>query len=139
MDPHSVTDLAPLDRPCGTCPWRQDMTAADIPHFDLALAESLASTCPDAQGRGPDAGASLFACHTSRIGEEFVCAGWLAMVGRANVRVRLACRAGRIDPEQLSPRPDWPALHESYSDVLDKLRATAPSAEEGAANPSPRS
>lgn len=135
MDPDPVTDLAPLERPCGSCPWRRDTTAADIPHFDIDLAEALAGTCPDAQGRGPDAGASMFACHASKVGQEFICAGWLAMVGRANVRVRLACRSGRIDPELLSPQPDWPALHKSYSDVLNKLRATAPSVERGAANP----
>ena len=55
---------------CGSCPWRTDKDARDIPNFDLHLAEELANTCPDENGMGPSFGASWFACHQSREGEE---------------------------------------------------------------------
>ncbi|RQP68505.1 hypothetical protein DF014_33190 [Burkholderia ubonensis] len=73
---------------------------------------------------GPDYGASMFACHQSRQGEEFACAGWLAKVGHRHPAVRLAVAGGRLDPEALEPGVDWPELHDSYQEVLDKLRET---------------
>lgn len=109
--------------PCPSCPWRKDATAQDIPNFDLDLAERLAATCPDEQGMGPDFGASLFACHQSREGRDRPCAGWLAKVGHCHPVVRLAVRNGDLDPSTLAPKPEWPALHDSYGEVLRKLRA----------------
>ncbi|WP_221623305.1 MULTISPECIES: DUF6283 family protein [Burkholderia] len=111
-------------RPCASCPWRRAAGATDIPNFDLELAEKLAGTCPDHRGMGPDYGASMFACHQSRQGEEFACAGWLAKVGHRHPAVRLAVAAGRLDPAALKPGVDWPELHDSYREVLDKLRET---------------
>lgn len=32
-------------KPCASCPWRRAAGAADIPNFDLDLAEKLADTC----------------------------------------------------------------------------------------------
>jgi hypothetical protein len=111
-------------KPCASCPWRRAATAEDIPNFDLDLAEKLADTCPDHRGMGPDFGASMFACHQSRPGEEFACAGWLAKVGHSHPAVRLAVVFGRLDPAALEPGADWPELHDDYQEVLDKLRAT---------------
>ena len=115
-----------LSTPCASCPWRADATAADIPNFDLGLAERLAATCPDERGMGPDFFAGIFACHQSRIDEEFACAGWLAMVGHAHPRVRMAVGDGKVDIDALEPGKDWPPLHETYGEVLTKLRATTP-------------
>ncbi|MBN3831906.1 DUF6283 family protein [Burkholderia sp. Ac-20344] len=112
-------------KPCASCPWRRVAGAADIPNFDLDLAEKLVDTRPDHRGMGPDFGASMFACHQSRQGEEFACAGWLAKVGHCHPAVRLAVTSGRLDPAALEPGVDWPALHESYQEVLDKLRETS--------------
>lgn len=116
--------LVTLPRPCASCPWQKSAVADDIPTFDLALAESLAKCSPDARGIGPDFGAPLFACHQSTCGEEFACAGWLAVVGARHPGVRYAVYQERLDPRALEPGADWPALHENYPEVLAKLRAT---------------
>lgn len=113
-----------LNKPCASCPWRVDATAGDIPNFDITLAENLAATCPDERSMGPDFGASIFACHQSKPGEEFACAGWLATVGHRHPSVRLAVSLKRLDPSALQPGADWPELHEHYHQVLNKLRAT---------------
>jgi len=73
---------------------------------------------------GPDFGASVFACHQSREGQEFACAGWLSKVGHRHPSVRLAVISGKLDPAALQPGEDWPDLHDNYPEVLDKLRAT---------------
>lgn len=119
----------PSAQPCASCPWRLDKDARDIPNFDLRLAEDLAATCPDARGMGPDYTAKLFACHQSKVGREIPCAGWLAKVGMRHPRVRMRLMRGEISPEALTPGEDWPELHNSYSEVLAKLRATNPSEE----------
>lgn len=71
---------------------------------------------------GPDFGASIFACHQSKPGDEFACAGWLATVGRYHPGVRLAVAMNRLDVAALESGDNWPALHENYQQVLDKLR-----------------
>lgn len=113
-----------LGRPCKSCPWQVHARASDIPHFSLELAASLSRTCPDERGMGPDFTASHFACHQSTHGEEFACAGWLATVGHAHPGVRLAIAWGRLSAEALEPGADWPALHASHAEMLDKLRST---------------
>lgn len=120
---HASTQAAPPTLP--GCPWHLDRDAQDIPAFRLELAEKLARTCPDERGRGPDFGAPLFACHQSKVGAEVHCAGWLASVGHAHPGVRLAVISGRLEPTQLEPGSGWPALHDSYAEVLDKLRRSA--------------
>lgn len=112
-------------KPCPSCPWRIDQDARDIPNFDLAKAETLAGTCPDERGMGPDFGARLFACHKSKEGEEFACAGWLAAVGSSHPMVRFAVYQGKLSPDALSPGKGWPRLHSSFQEVIAKLRATA--------------
>ena len=114
-----------LPQPCPSCPGRLDQTAKDIPGFSVAKARDLADTCPDARGHGPDFDAKVFACHQSRVGEEFACAGWLATVGHCHPKVRLACVQGRVPEASLAPGRDWPALHANYGDVLRKLEASA--------------
>lgn len=111
--------------PCPSCPWRIERTAQDIPLFSLDKAERLAGTCPNAEGFGPDFGATWFACHQSRDGKEIPCAGWLAAVGDAHPGVRFAVMRGHISPQALEPGDDWPALHETFQQVIEKLRATA--------------
>jgi hypothetical protein len=117
-------------KPCASRPSRRAASAEDIPHFSLDLAEKLADTCPDHPGMGPDLGAGMFACHQSREGEEFACAGWLAKVGHRHPAVRLAVISGRLDAAALEPGADWPELRASYQEVLDKLRETSNSEDE---------
>lgn len=106
-------------KPCPTCPWRVDQDASAIPNFSLELAENLRRTCE--QGFG----APMFACHQSRDGAEVVCAGWLAVYGADSIAVRMQVIAGNYPPEVLSPGEDWPDLHSSFDEVIEKLRATA--------------
>lgn len=103
-------------QPCRTCPWRLDQHAQDIPGFKLELAEQLVNTTSD------QLGAPMFACHQSNEGEEVVCAGWLSRYGWNSIGVRLAMMNGRIKPEQLQPDDDWPELHDTFEDVIEKLR-----------------
>lgn len=112
-------------KPCPSCPWRVDQDATAIPNFSLELAEGLAATSPNEQGYGPDFGSPQFACHQSHEGGEIVCAGWLAAVGGAHPAVRMAALTGSVPMEALSPGEDWPELHESFTEVIEKLRATA--------------
>lgn len=111
-----------VPEPCKACPWRADAHAADIPGFDIELAEALAATCPDARGMGPEFGAAMFACHQSKEHHPFACAGWLAVAGHAHPGVRLAVRAGRLSPAALAAPPGWPALHSTFNEMITKLR-----------------
>lgn len=88
------------------------------------MAEGLASTSPDRRGVGPDWNAPQFACHQSKPGEEFPCAGWLAVHGRAHPGVRWNLIQGHYEPSVLDRGADWPELHASYQEMMDKLRTT---------------
>jgi hypothetical protein len=74
--------------------------ALEMRAFDLA--ENLGSTCPDHRGVDPDYDAPIFACHQSKVGEAFACAGWLAQVGHRHSKVptsgqrRVARRTWRV-------------------------------------------
>ncbi len=105
-------------------PWRVDQDASDIPNFSLDLAEELAGTCPSERGYGPDIGSAQFACHQSHEGEEVVCAGWLAVAGHAHPAVRMGVLFGTVSAEALTPGDDWPELHDTFAEVIDKLRET---------------
>jgi len=116
--------LTTLAMPCPSCPWRIDATAQDIPHFDLVLAENLATTCQDERGMELDFGVSMFACHQSKDGREIACAGWMATLGHRHTGVHLAVAMKRLDASALQPCAQWPGLHPSHQQVPEKLRAT---------------
>ena len=118
-------DFPRIAKPCPGCPWRVDKDASDIPAFSLEKAEALARTSPCAEGVGPTFDDTLFACHQSHEGQEFSCAGWLATVGHRHPRVRLAVAMGRLPSSALEPQADWPELHASFQEVIEKLRSTA--------------
>lgn len=121
----SACELNPLNTPCRSCPWRVDQDARDIPNFELERAERLIHCSPDKAGMGPSYLDPMFACHQSREGEEFACAGWLATVGHAHPRIRHLVSKGQIPEHALEPGVDWPELHSAYHEVLDKLRETS--------------
>lgn len=102
--------------PCISCPWRKEATADDIPNFKLELAEGLVH-CQS--GR---LGAPIFACHLSKVDQEFPCAGWLVAHGRESIAVRLQIIQNMLDPEALKPGENWPELHANYDEMMDKLR-----------------
>jgi hypothetical protein len=101
--------------PCKSCPWIVANAAERIPNFVMALAEGL-SACQSGELDAP-----AFACHLSRPGEEFPCAGWLAAHGREHVRTRLAVALGQVPIEALDPQPGWPELHDNYDAMMAKL------------------
>lgn len=109
-----------------------DQDATVIPNFSLDLAEGLACTTSD------ELGAPLFACHQSREDNEVVCAGWLARYGWDNIGVRLGLLTGRYTPEMLEPGADWPETHETFDDVIEKLRRTAQGGEVSEVHPRDR-
>ena len=45
-------------------------------------------------------------------------------------RSALAVVSGRLDSAALEPGVDWPELHDSYREMLDKLRETSNSGDE---------
>ena len=106
-------------KPCPSCPWRIDQDAQSIPNFSLDLAERLERTTHG------DFGATIFACHQSREGEEIPCAGWLAIYGYDSIAIRMMVIAGRVPVEALWPGKDWPELEPDFDAVIEKLRATA--------------
>jgi len=108
-------------RPCPECPWRCDVERGQFPPERYAALETTRGRRDDPHG-GTDAplGSPWFACHKSRGGEEFHCAGWLAVEGRSHVGVRLAVAVGELDPEALSPGEDWPELHADYDALLER-------------------
>lgn len=108
--------MSEVRKPCLSCPWRVDAHAQDIPNFSLDLAENLTHTC-DGELTSP-----IFACHQSRIGEEIVCAGWLARYGWDSIPIRLRMVRGEMGPEGLDPGEDWPELHKTFEEMITKLR-----------------
>lgn len=107
--------------PCKSCPWRVDQTAQDIPNFSLELAENLRGSCTG------ELGASVFSCHLSREGDEFPCAGWMAIYGYDSITVRMLHAQGVMEYDAeavMPPPPDWPELHADFDEVIQKLRDT---------------
>lgn len=110
---------------CKSCPWRVDCEPMeDIPGgYSVKLHENLRGTCQSgiASAAPLIIGGALrvMACHYSKPGEEFACAGWLEnQIGPGNnLGVRLAVMSGRLpvpvtDGEQ----------HETFEDTLPKKR-----------------
>ncbi len=113
--------LAPeIVRQCATCPWK--ITAVpdrDIPHgYRVDLHASLRRTIQSGLDSLRSCGTSM-ACHYSKLGEEFACAGWLYNqlgVGN-NIRVRLAVATGRMPVPEVNGDQ-----HESFAATLPKKR-----------------
>ena len=102
--------------PCRTCPWRVDQHADEIPGFRLELAEELVNTTSD------QFGAPMFACHQSTDGKQVVCRGWLTRYGQDSIAVRLKLMRQELAPEELEPGENWPQLHGTFTEVIEKLR-----------------
>ena len=105
--------------PCKACPWKVDATADQIPGYDMEKAEQLINTV------GQQLGQPMMACHQSTEENEVHCVGFLAVAGWDNLSVRLNVANERIPPEALDPPPpEWGEMHESFDDMLQKLRDT---------------
>lgn len=98
-------------RPCPNCPWVKSTPPGE---FSKERYELLRSTSPDSSGEHPGFGSPMFACHKSPEGKDYVCAGWMASVGRDHVGVRVAVAFGKVDAAALEPQPGWPELFTDY-------------------------
>lgn len=119
------------DKPCPTCPWRKSSTAggADIKGFSIEQMRNLANTVPP-RGSNDDGFYKVMACHHSREGDEYACAGYVAVQGAQNIEVRLlasihdksivavvdACR-------DIELYPDFHTMLDAYEEAYAKLEA----------------
>jgi hypothetical protein len=86
--------------PCAECPWRLDVPIGQFPPERF---ETLAATAYDLAG-------TVFACHMSKEGAEFACAGFILQSSAHN----MACRLARMPFDDV--RSDHP-LFETYRDM----------------------
>jgi hypothetical protein len=101
---------------CKSCPWRVDCVPdKDIPNYVPELARKLDRTCQSGLRTLGQREMHVMACHYSKPGEEFPCAGWLHnQLGPGNnIAVRLRVITGSmpvsvVDGDQ----------HERYEDTL---------------------
>lgn len=104
---------------CRSCPWRVDCEPdKDIPGYDVELAKKLANTCKSGLESLPMNGMQrVMACHYSKPGEEFACAGWLhnGLGAGNNIGVRLGVMCGRFPAPEIDGEQ-----HETYEATLPK-------------------
>ena len=86
--------------PCAECPWRRDVPTGKFPPERYV---ALATTAYDMAG-------AVFACHMSKDGREFACAGFILQSSAHN----FACRMARMPFDDVrSPYP----LFETYREL----------------------
>ena len=107
MIDHREGDLAARAEPCGTCPWRKDVSPG---RFEADAFRLLADT-------GYDQSARVFQCHASPDAAPRLCAGFLARGAEHNLAVRLAYFTGRLGPKDRS------GGHQLYDDYRAMARA----------------
>lgn len=79
--------------PCAECPWRRDVPPGKFPPERFRALADCAY----------DMGRQVFACHMSKEGEEFACAGFLLQSAAHNLSVRLALARGDFRQDVNSP------------------------------------
>lgn len=120
-----MVDEEPITiKQCKSCPWRVDcVPERDIPNgYRVELHESLRGTIQSGLDSLRSSCRRAMACHHSKIGEEFPCAGWLHnQLGPGNnIGVRLAIVLGRMPvPEVVGDQ------HETFEDTLPKPQRRA--------------
>ena len=102
------------DKPCPTCPWRKSSAkgGGEIPNFSIELMRNLANT---AAPHGSDVTwpRNVFACHSSKQGSEYACAGYVAQEGGTNVNLMLG-----IDVDQIKDNCSGIDLYENFHVML---------------------
>jgi hypothetical protein len=110
-------------RQCPTCPWKvTTVPDRDIPNgYCAQMHEALRGTIQSGLDSLFRSGKTAMACHYSKIGEEFPCAGWLHhQIGAGNnIGVRLMVMTGKL------PMPEVDGdQHETFEDTLPKKKST---------------
>lgn len=101
---------------CKSCPWRVDcVPIRDIPNYVPDMHCNLDKTIQSGLGTLFQTERHIMACHYSKPGEEFPCAGWLHnQIGPGNnLGVRLLVMTGKMSP----PVVDGPQ-HETFEETL---------------------
>jgi len=101
---------------CKSCPWRIDCVPdRDIPNYAPELHVGLDKTIRSGLETMFQKERHIMACHYSKPGEEFPCAGWLAnQLGSGNnIGVRLSVMTGSMS----TPEIDGPQ-HETFEETL---------------------
>ncbi|WIV52860.1 DUF6283 family protein [Amycolatopsis nalaikhensis] len=127
--------------PCRQCPRRRDADLTAFSDADMAKLTNANGTT----GSEADTGAPAMSCHIDQPDTAHpmrLCAGWLAVVGRNHLAIRIAMLAGTLPPDAVTAAPDWPALHPSLEALLtERARQQAeqpqPTAAEQPAPPTP--
>lgn len=106
-------------RQCASCPWKvTTVPDRDIPNgYHVEMHEALRGTIQTGLDSLFRSCGTAMGCHYSKIGEEFVCAGWLynQLGAGNNIRVRLAVATGQL------PVPEVEGVqHERFEDTLPK-------------------
>ncbi|MGH3737608.1 MAG: DUF6283 family protein [Micromonosporaceae bacterium] len=104
--------------PCAECPWRTDV---DLSNFSDADFAKLAAN-NGLPGHEATVDTPMMACHRDHAGTAHprrLCAGWLAVVGRDHLSVRLKVLAGKLPDDVLDAGPDWPRLYSDLDEMLD--------------------
>ncbi|GLY43012.1 hypothetical protein Amsp01_090350 [Amycolatopsis sp. NBRC 101858] len=103
--------------PCRQCPWRRDADLTFFTDTDMAkLANANGTSGDEAAPNSP-----AMSCHIDQPDTAHpmrLCAGWLAVVGRNHLGIRMALLAGNLPPDAVTPAAGWPTLHTSLDDLL---------------------
>jgi hypothetical protein len=107
---------------CETCPWKvTTVPDRDIPNgYRVDMHEALRGTIQTGLDSLFRSCGTAMACHHSKIGEEFACAGWLhnQLGSGNNIAVRLKVMSGQL------PIPEVDGdQHERFEDTLPKKRS----------------
>lgn len=103
---------------CQSCPWRVGcVPERDIPNYSRDLHEGLAGTIQSGLESIGCPVRRAMACHYSKPGEEFPCAGWLAnQLGSGNnIGLRIAVMTDRIPAPIIDGEQ-----HETFEDTLPR-------------------
>ncbi|MGE8063755.1 DUF6283 family protein [Pseudomonas sp. NPDC089569] len=111
------------EKPCPTCPWRRSSTVggADIPGFSIEDMRRPANTVPP-RGTAQDGFLTIMACHHSKPGQEYACAGYIAQHGQSNINVRFMARAG-TDLNKVLANCAGIDLYDNFYEMLDTFEA----------------
>ncbi|MFF0870188.1 DUF6283 family protein [Nonomuraea sp. NPDC003560] len=113
----------PAARAGGPCPFLRD---APLGAFTPEQFDVMRVPCRSEHGHA-ELDAPLFRCHPGEpaTGDDLACAGWLAVEDRNSLRVGLAIAFDRLPDTVLDPRPGWPALYNSFEEMVEANRRAA--------------
>jgi hypothetical protein len=108
------------DKPCPTCPWLKSSKVGgdDIRDFSIQQMRDLSITVPE-RGSDSDGFFNIMACHHSKEGEEYACAGYMAVHGLQNINVRIMALTGDVDLPKVLGNCEGLDLYDNFYTMLD--------------------